>query len=167
MQLHESTISLSEDLINRQLKNHLLLIADEYLSNYSVSFSKGIIYVHLTISVKALGRISAKYRLKVLDFKFEPDCHRLKLAYQEDISSKEGPIQAMMLKAASLTGGSWLEKFLSAVKPSGITADEKSCSIDLEQLFDLDNKWIKQLILYYIDSEEGMLKLGFCIAPGD
>lgn len=167
MQLHESTISISEDLINRQLKNHISSIIGKYLSNYSVSFSGGTIYVSLSINAKALGMISAKYRLKILDFKFDRDCHRVKLTYREDVSSKEGPIQALMLKAAGMTGGNWLQRLITVAKLSGITADENSCSINFEQLLSFDNEWIRQIILYYIDSRDGMLKLGFCIAPNN
>lgn len=156
-----STISLSEDLVNRELRNRILSAAGGYLTDYRVSFSGGSIYLELALKIKTIGDITANYLLKITGFRFDRNAHKIELSYQEDVRSAGGPIQAMMLKALGLAGGTWLQKALSMANPPGITADEKSCSVDLEQLLDLNNDWLKQLALSYMDSRDGALKLTF------
>lgn len=160
-----STLSLSENLVNLELKERILAATGDYVTAYQVAFSGGAIDVNLALTIPKLGDVAAKYRLEVLDFKFDREGHRVTLAYQEDVRPAGGPLQAFMLKAFGLTGGTWLTKALALANLNGITADEKSCSVDLEQLLDLSNEWVRQLALNYVDSRDGLLKLEFRLLP--
>lgn len=156
-----STLSLSEDLINRDLRERIIVSVGSYVSDYYVSFSGGRIFLDLNLHVKALGNLSAKYMLEVLDFRFDKESHFIKLSYQEDIKSRGGPMQGIMLKAAGFTGGTFLQKALSITKLPGVWADEKSCSINLEQLFDLKKGILSDLEAHYLDSRNGLLQFSF------
>jgi hypothetical protein len=160
-----NTITISENLINNTLKDKVLSSsAGDYLKDYKVSFSQGYVFLDLKLSIKTLGPLAAKYRIEVVDLIFRQGNHILIADYIEDIQSQGGIAQAMMLKAAGLKGGTYLQTALSMAKVEGIKADEKSCSLDLEQLLDLNNRLGSMLVLKYLDSRNGEMKLAYDIA---
>jgi hypothetical protein len=158
----QNIITVSEDLINRALKQKVLSSpAGDYIRDYRVMFSRGYIYLELDLQVKTLGRITAKYRLEIVDLIFKPGSHRIIADYMEDVSSSGSLTQNMMLKAVGLKGGTFLQTVVGMTNPPGIRLDSKSCSIDLEQLLDLNNDLISMLTLEYHHCRDGMLQLTY------
>ncbi|GAB1476144.1 hypothetical protein MASR2M70_09760 [Bacillota bacterium] len=161
-QNNQNTITVSEDLINNDLRSKVFSSpAGEYIEDYKVSFSQGYIYLDLKARVKTLGALSAKYRVEIVGLIFKPGSHMLIADYVEDVSSAGGLAQSMMLKAASLKGGTFLQMLVNMSNPPGIKADEKSCSIDLEKLLKLDKRLTDLLALEYVDCRNGQLRLSY------
>lgn len=164
-QANKNTITISEDLINIDLRGKVLSSpAGDYLKDYKISFSQGFIYLNLKLHVKTLGALSAKYRVEIIDFTFKPGSHIVIADYVEDVSSDGGFAQSMMLKAASLKGETFLQMLVNMSGPMGIKADGKSCSIDLTKLLKLDKGLTDLLILEYDDCRNGLLRLSYRLA---
>ncbi len=162
---NNNLFTISEDLVNRSLRQKILSSpAGEYITHYRVTFSGGYIYLTLDLQVKTLGAITAKYRLEIVDLTFKPGTHRVIADYVEDVNSTGGFAQNMMLKAAGLKGGTFLQMVVNMTNPPGIKVDAKSCSINLEQLLNLNNHLISMLTLEYGDSRDGMLQLAYQLA---
>lgn len=162
---NHNIITISEDLINRSLRQKILSSpAGEYINHYKIAFSGGYIYLTLDLQVKTLGALTAKYRLEVADLIFKPGSHRIIADYVEDVNSKGGFAQSMMLKAAALKGGTFLQMVVNMTNPPDIEVDAKSCSINLEQLLNLNNDLTSMLTLEYGDSRDGMLQLTYQLA---
>jgi hypothetical protein len=159
----KNTIWLSEDLVNHDLREKFLSAASPYVSDYHVTFSGGYIFLDLSLNIKTIGQLSAKYRLKVMDLTFHQKSHTLYVDYDEDVRPAGGAMQSMLLKAAGLGSGTYLQKALSMVKVSGIRADAKSCSVDLEQLIDLSKGFFPNIELQYADCRDGALCLNYGI----
>jgi hypothetical protein len=159
----KNRISISAELINRDLRDRVLSSAAPYLKEYHVNFGEGMIYLTAKLEVKTLGELTAAYRIKVEELKFDSRAHTLLLSYQEDVKSNGGPAQSLMLKAMGLKTGTFLQKALNMAKPAGIVANEKSCSINLDQLFELNHPFISGLSLSYLDSRDDTLWLSYGI----
>lgn len=165
MATNQNIITISEDLINRSLRRKILSSpAGDYIMDYKVTFSGGYVYVVLDLKIKTLGALTAKYRLEIADLVFRPGTHRLIADYMEDVNPTGGFAQSIMLKAASLKGGTFLQMAVNMTNPPGIRADAKSCSIDLEQLLNFNNDLASMLTLEYRDSRDGMLQLAYQLA---
>lgn len=161
---NKNTITVSDDLLNMNLRKTILASPiGEYVKDYKVTFAQGYIYVDLNLNIKTLGFLIARYRIEIVDLDFRPGCHILIADYAEDVkpASGGGFVQGMMLKAASLKGGTFLQSLISMSNPPGIKADEKSCSIDLKQLLSLDDRLTSVLALKYIDCRNGLLKFSY------
>ncbi len=159
---NKNIITLSEDLINKDFRQKVLSSpAGDYITDYKVAFSGGYLYLDLSLQVKTLGALSAKYRLEVADLVFKPGNHKIIADYVEDVSSEGGFAQTMMLKAVGLKGGTFLQTAVSMANPPGIKADAKSCSMDLEQLYPLNEVLASNLVLEYLDCRDGMLQLSY------
>lgn len=158
-----SKVFISEEMINNELKSRILAMVDNYLTGYHINFADGNIYLDLKLRVKSIGDISVKYLLKVLNFTFNEKEHSLKVAYLEDVKSEGNPVQKMMLKALSLKNGTFLQTAVGMANLQGITAEEKNCSIDIEQLVNLKGSFLSKLSLQYLDSRDGALQLSFSI----
>ena len=158
---NKNSIAIAEDLVNLDLRAKILSAAGAYVTDYKATFTGGYIFLDLSLNIPKIGALSAKYRLKVMDLTFHKTAHTLYADYDEDVKPAGGAMQAMLLKAAGLGGGTWLQKALSMANIAGIRADEKSCSVDLEQLLDLKKGIIPNLELQYIDSRDGALHLNY------
>ncbi|HHX13368.1 MAG TPA: hypothetical protein GX726_00235 [Clostridiales bacterium] len=159
----QNILTVSADLINHDLRNFLLEKGKPYISDYKIDFNGGYIFAEAKLEVPTLGALSAQYQLKVIDLIFHPGRHVLTAEYQEDIKPTGGAMQSMLLKAASLTGGSLLQKALTMTTVSGLSADEKKITLDFDQLGDLSQGALKILGLEYIDSRDGLLKLEYSL----
>ena len=160
----KNMIWLSEDLINRDLREKFLSAAGAYVSDYHVTFSGGYIFLDASLNIKTIGQLSAKYRLKIMDLTFHQKSHTLYVDYDEDVRPAGGAMQAMLLKAAGLAGGTYLQKALSMANVPGVRADAKSCSVDLEQLIDLSKGFFPNIELQYSDCRDGSLCLTYGVS---
>jgi hypothetical protein len=158
---NKNMIFLSEDLINHDLREKFLSAAGAYISDYHISFNGGYIFLDAAINIKTIGQLTAKYRLKIMDLTFHSRSHTLYIDYDEDVRPAGGPMQAMLLKAAGLAGGTYLQKALSMSNIKGVRADAKSCSVDLEQLIDLSKGFVPNIELQYSDCRDGALSLTY------
>lgn len=159
---NKNIISVSEDLINTSLRSKVLSSpAGNYISDYHLSFSQGYIFLKLNLNIKTLGPLTANYRLEITDLTFRPGAHILIVDYIEDVSSTGGFAQSMMLKAAGLKGGSFLQNVLAMSNPPGIKADSKSCTIDLRKLLRLNDSLASILTLEYVDARNEQLTLSY------
>ena len=162
---NQNIITVSEDLINKTLRQKILSSpAGDYITDYKITFSRGYIYLELNLQVKTLGALTAKYRIEVVDLIFKPGSHVIIADYLEDVSSAGGLAQSMMLKAVGLKGGTFLQTVVGMTNPPGIRLDAKSCSIDLEQLLNLNNDLASILLVEYLDCRDGMLHLAYQLA---
>ena len=160
----KNSISISEELVNRDLRAKILAAAGSNVTDYHVAFSGGFIFLDLSLNIGKIGALNARYRLKVMDLTFHETAHTLYLDYDEDVKPAGGAMQGMLLKAAGMVGGgSWLQKALSMANIAGIRADEKSCSVDLEQLIDLKKGILPHIELHYTDSRDSALLLQYGI----
>lgn len=160
--VNKNIIGISEDLINKSLRDKVLSSpAGNYISDYSIGFSQGYIFLKLNLHIKTLGPLTANYRLEISDLTFRPGTHILILDYIEDVSSAGGFAQNMMLKAAGLKGGTFLQNVLAMANPPGIRADSKSCTIDLRSLLQLNDSLATILTLEYMDARNEQLTLAY------
>lgn len=137
--------------------------AGEYVDAYQLGFSQGHIDLSLKLNIKTIGEINAYYRLTVTDFRFSPSEHVVRFDYQEDVRSGGNIGQNLMLKAFKLQKGTVLQSVLALKHLPGITADETSCSVNLEQLVDFSKDPWNRMDLRYGDSRNGILELFFSI----
>lgn len=159
-----NTITISNDLLNKELKDTILSYAGEYVEDYQIEFKEGNIYLDLYLQVKALGPILAKYKLEVLDFNFNTFEHSLKLSYSESVKSTGNIAQNMMVKAMGLRSETFLQTALEMINHPAINAKDKSCSLDLEQLINIPNNGLlSKLNIKYLESRDNYLKLSFGI----
>ena len=86
----KNMIWLSEDLINRDLREKFLSAAGAYVSDYHVTFSGGYIFLDASLNIKTIGQLSAKYRLKIMDLTFHQKSHTLYVDYDEDVRPAGG-----------------------------------------------------------------------------
>jgi hypothetical protein len=159
----KNRISISTDLINRDLRDRILSYAAPYLKEYHVNFGEGMIYLTAKLEVKTLGELTASYRIKVEELIFHSKAHTLLISYQEDVKSNGGLAQSLLLKAVGLKSGTFLQTALDMAKPIGVTANQKSCSIDLDQLFKLESDFLFGLSLQFMDSRDDTLWLSYGI----
>ncbi|MGI6728467.1 MAG: hypothetical protein ACOX4P_07970 [Anaerovoracaceae bacterium] len=160
-----STISISEDLVNRDLRQLILSYVGSYITDYTVYFSGNFIFLDLKLQIKTLGPISARYKLNIINFTFNQQAHIIEFAYEEDVQSTSNPLQGMLVKAMGLTQGTFLQKAIALTNPPGIRADSKNCSIDLEQFLNLNQGHVSKLSLNYLDSYNRTLQFAFRIQP--
>jgi len=158
---NKNSFSISEELVNQDLRQIILKTAGPYVTDYRINFSGGYIFVDAGLSIKAIGELKAKYRIRIMDLTFHKNAHTLYLDYEEDIRPAGGAMQSMLLKAAGLAGGTYLQKALSMFNLSGIKADTKSCSIDLEQLMDFSKGILPAIELRYGDSRDGAVSFTY------
>ena len=158
-----SSLRLTEYLLNHDLKHYVMDYAGEYIDAYQLSFSQGNIDLSVKLSIKTIGEINAVYRLTVTDFRFSPSSHAIRFDYLEDVRSGGNIGQNLLLKAFKLQKGTVLRSILALKQLPGITADETSCSVDLEQLVDLSKDPWSRIELRYGDSRNGILELFFSI----
>jgi hypothetical protein len=154
-----TTVSISDETINRDLKNEILRRAKPYLTDYQIAFQDGYIFLSVNIRIKKLGHITAHYRFRITDLKFNRHYHTLIATYQENIKSTGGLTQNIMLSALALKSGTFLQNIIDITRVPGIRADEKSCSIQLEQLLNFNNYFLSGLCLEYMDCINGILTL--------
>jgi hypothetical protein len=158
----KNTITFSEELLNAKFKNTIISSPlGTYLKDYKINFSDGFIYLDLSLNIKTLGHINAKYKLEITDLTFKPGAHILILDYIESVSSTGSLAQNMMLKAASLKGGTFLQTAINTANTKGIRADAKSCFIDISQVLRLDKRIASSLSLSYVDCRNGSLILSY------
>ncbi|NLY71584.1 MAG: hypothetical protein GX076_07945 [Clostridiales bacterium] len=157
-----NTITISNDLLNKELKDTILSYAKPYVEDFHIEFKEGYIFLDLYLQVKALGPILAKYRLKVLDFNFNSLEHTLKLSYSETVKSTGNVAQSMMVKLIGLRSQTFLQTAVEMLNRPAIRANDKSCSIDLEQLINIPDV-LSMLNIKYIDSRDDCLQLSFGI----
>lgn len=162
-ELMMNIISISNELINNNLKNRLLSLAKPYLIDYSVDFSDGHICLDLRLRIKTIGDLTAKYMIKVADFTFNEQYHTVRFNFLEDVKSDGNPMQKIMLKAAGLKDSTFLQTAAAMLNPPGITVEGKSCSVDFDQFVDLKNGILSKISLQYLDSRSGTLQLSFNI----
>ncbi|MDD2484036.1 MAG: hypothetical protein PHQ50_03235 [Eubacteriales bacterium] len=159
--MNKNMIFFSEELVNQELRSVLLSAVSPYISDYRVNFSGGYLFLDATLNIKGIGELSAKYRLKIRDLTFHKNAHTLYLDYDEDIRPAGGAMQSILLKAAGLAGGTYLQKALSMMNLNGIKADTKNCSVDLEQLIDLSKGFLPLIELQYADSRDAALSVTY------
>lgn len=158
-----SSLRLTEHLLNNDLKHYVMDYAGEYIDAYQLGFSQGHIDLSVKLNIKTIGEVNAIYRLTVTDFQFSASGHKIRFEYLEDVRSGGNLGQNLLLKAFKLQKGTVLQSVLALKQPHGITADETSCSIDLEQLADLSKDPWSRMELRYGDSRNGILELYFSI----
>lgn len=163
MDQSKNKISISADLINHNLKETLLSLAKPYLTGYQVHFGEGFLYFSANLSVKTLGELSVHYRLAIEELVFHKSRHTVLVSYQEDVRSNGSLAQSLMLKAVGLKGGTFLQTALEISKVSGFTANQKSCSMDLDQLLDFNRPFLSTLSLQYLDARDDALWLTYSL----
>lgn len=163
MDAGKSSLTITEDLVNSDLRETLLSLASPYLTDYRVAFREGSIDLTLEGEFKAAGPVTAVFRIRIADLRFGAAGHKVLFDYEEDVRSRGNLGQGLLLKAFKLQKGTVLRSAVALSGLPGISADEKSCSVDLEQLLDLDKDPWKHLDLSYGDSRGGVLRLFFSI----
>lgn len=163
MDTGKSSLHITEDLVNTELRETLLKLGAPFLGDYRVAFREGSIDLTLEGEVKAVGPVTALYRIQVAELRFGAAGHKILFDYEEDVRSRGNLGQGLLLKAFKLQKGTVLRSALAVSGLAGIAADEKSCSVDLEQLMDLERDPWKRLDLSYGDSRGGILRLFFSI----
>jgi len=158
-----SSLRLSEHLLNNELKHYAMDYAGEYIDTYQLGFSQGHIDLFVKLNIKTIGEVNATFRLTVTDFRFSSSVHTVHFDYLEDVRSGGNIGQNLLLKAFKLQKGTVLQSVLALKQLPGITADETSCSVDLEQLVDLSKDPWNRMDLRYGDSRNGILELYFSI----
>lgn len=157
----KNKLILSADFVNRDLRERILRAAHPYLKDYQVQFHGGFVTLTARLEVKTLGELTAYYQLKIEELKFHSKAHTLHVSYQEDVKSNGNLTQTLMLKAVGLKSGTFLQTILGMAPVKGVIANQKSCSIDLEQLVDLKRPFLSELALTYLDSRDDTLILSY------
>lgn len=159
--IERGILSISQDIINRDLKMLIMERADSYLDDYLVLFENGSIFLDLNLTVKQLGKIKAKYMLVIEGFTFTEQEHILKCSYREDVKSDGNFVQNMAVKAAGLKG-SYLQSAVELSNLDFIQADKDHFTVNLDKIAAM-KKIPPSLRLIYNSCENGILRLSFNI----
>lgn len=159
--IEKGIVAIPDSIINHDLKMQIIDKADPYLNDYMVSFQHDSIILDLDIDGRQLGRLSAKYLLRIIRFDFHDEVHNLQFSFNEDVISKGNFLQNMAVKAAGLKG-SYLQLAVEMAKLDFIQIDKDRITINIDAL-DYVKKIPPSLRLEYISSEDRTLKLRFYI----
>lgn len=159
--VEKGILALPENLINRDLKMFIMEKGDPYLDDYLISFNNDAIFLDATVIMKQLGKVNAKYMLRIENFTFNNLVRKISLTYQEDVKSQGNMVQSMALKAAGLKGP-YLETAISMSNLPFITVDNHQINIDLYKI-EAMKKIPSELVLNYLSSVDGCLKFKFSI----
>ena len=160
-EVERGIISISQDIINRDLKMFIMEKFAENLNDYLILFDNSAIFIDLDLNIKQLGRIKAKYMLVIDEFLFHEQCHKIKFTYREDVKSEGNFVQNMAIKAAGLKG-TYLQTAVDISNLDFIEADKESFTIGIDKI-DVNKKIPPSLNLVYTSSENEILKLHFNI----
>ena len=69
MDAGKSSLTITEDLVNSDLRETLLSLASPYLTDYRVAFREGSIDLTLEGEFKAAGPVTAVFRIRIADIR--------------------------------------------------------------------------------------------------
>lgn len=159
--IEKGLLAVPDSIINRDLKMLIIDKAEPYLNDYTIAFQQNSIFIDLDINGKQLGRLKAKYMLNVTRFDFRNEIHQIQFSFREDVSSKGNLMQNMAVKAAGLKG-SYLQLAADMAKLNFLRVEKGIIAIDIDAL-KAARKIPFELVIDYVSSEDGVLKLKFHI----
>ena len=160
-EVEKGILTISQDIINKDLKMLIMDNYSEYLNDYLILFDNNTVFIDADLNIKQLGRIKAKYMLVIDEFLFSGQSHKIRVSYKEDVKSEGNFMQNMAIKAAGLKG-TYLQTAMDFSKIDFIEADNESFIVNIDKI-DSNKKIPPSLNIIYISSENGILKLQFNI----
>ncbi len=157
--IERGIISISEPMLNRDIKMLVMDKISTYIEDYHIGFQQDSIFLDLDIHTKPLGRLKAKYMLKIIDFSFHNQNRNITFQYWEDVKSEGNFVQNMAVKAAGMKG-SYLQTGVEMAHLDFIFAEKDRFTVVISNI--KGNERIPdRLQLEYISSQDGILKLKF------
>ena len=159
--IEKGFICIPQELINSSegLAPYIMRKASRYVRSFRFNFSGGNIFLDLTLEVKQLGPLSAKYMFTIDDLYFNDSAHRLFFTYQEDVRSNGNAFQALALKAL-LAKGPLLQTAAEMIKSPLLQISGHSGAMWLDSVAAIE-KYASGISLRYISADNGVLKLAF------
>lgn len=129
-------VVLTEEIINKEIKNLILEKAGEYLDGLKVQVKDGVLIVYVTGQFRGIP-FRASYIVKIDKFEFYPGRHVITLKYKENISSIMNFSNSFIMRsisnlAYSFIGKTFAEKGLD--NQPGITFGENEIVINLDNV---------------------------------
>lgn len=157
--IEKGFICIPQEMINSSegLAPYVMKKASHYVRSFSVSFSGDNIFLDLTLEIKQLGPLSAKYMFTIDDLYFNDSAHRLFFTYKEDVRSIGNAFQALALKAL-LAKGPLLQTAAGMIKSPLLQISGYSGAMWLDSI-DVIAKYASGISLRYISADNGVLKL--------